>query len=145
MSAYCTTEYIIELLTEQELINLTDDGSTGEVNAAIVEQEIQDAAALIDLYTGPRYGIPLSPVPDVVRKLAGQLVVYGLYQRRRGASEKTVRDRDNAIRILEQVTAGKISFASELATDTITPAPTPEAPIVVSRQQIFTEEFLGKY
>lgn len=53
---------------QQELLELTDAGLTGTVGTAEVETAIGDATELINGYVAARYRVPLSPVPDMVRR-----------------------------------------------------------------------------
>ncbi len=108
--AYCTQADILERLPQDILVQLTDDDDTGQVDAPVVQRAIADADAEIDGYVGTRHQVPLSPVPDLLRKLSVEIAIYHLYSRRRGAPDEWRQRYDDAIRLLRDLAAGKISL-----------------------------------
>jgi phage gp36-like protein len=79
--AYSTIDDIKKLLPEEELILLTDDEALGSVNAARVSEAIAQADAEIDSYCAVRYTVPVSPLPELLKKLSVDIAVYALYSR----------------------------------------------------------------
>lgn len=77
-----------------------------------VEQAILDASATVDAYVRRRMRVPLSPVPDVIRRITADLAIYNLFGRRGfnedGPDKDVIRRRDAAIRFLEQVANGLV-------------------------------------
>lgn len=106
-SALADTQNQIE---EAKLIQLTDDEGLGSVNEARVTRAIADADAEIDGYVGSRYVVPLSPVPDSIRRLSVELAIYNLYARRDKVPEHRVERYKGAVKLLEQIALGKISL-----------------------------------
>lgn len=122
--AYCTQADITEQIPEAELIQLTDDGDLGVVDADAVARAIADADAEIDGYCGDRYTVPFSTVPDMIRKLSVDIAVYNLYSRRTGAPENRQKRYDDAVKFLERVSDGKtavpgVSGTTESASDRV--------------------------
>ena len=70
-----------KVLPESRIVELTDDEATGSVNAARVDEAIAQAGAVVDAYSGERYGVPLSPVPEIIRKLSLDIALYHLFAR----------------------------------------------------------------
>lgn len=50
------------------LLQLSDLTNVGTIDTAVVAAAIAEADAEIDGYVGHRYGVPLSPVPDLVSR-----------------------------------------------------------------------------
>jgi len=121
--AYSTLADILERLPEEVLVRLTDDADQGQVDTAVVERAIADADAEIDGYVGTRYSVPLSPVPDLVRKLSVELSIYHLFSRRRGAPEEWRQRYEDAIRLLRDLAAGRVSLGTGEPSGTPTGSP----------------------
>ncbi len=80
--AYCTAEDLTERLSNDELIQLTDDAGTGVVNQDIVSRAISAAQDTIDGYLRGRYTVPLVSVPGLIKNIAADLTAYKLFKRR---------------------------------------------------------------
>ena len=76
--AYCTQADLIERMSEPDLVRLTDHDGDGSVDAAVVAAAISDADGHIDSFLAVKYTVPVSPVPDVVRKRSVILTIYYL-------------------------------------------------------------------
>ena len=104
--AYCTQADLLEQISEDVLIQLTDDEDAGVVDTDMVTRAIADADAEIDSYCGTKYEVPFSPVPVMVRKYSVDIAIYNLYARRRGAPEDRKERYDDAISFLKDVSKG---------------------------------------
>jgi phage gp36-like protein len=80
--SYCATEDLNERLSNDELIQLTDDSNTGTVDQAIVSRAIAAAQDTIDGYIRGRYAVPLVSVPGVIKNISADLAAYNLFKRR---------------------------------------------------------------
>lgn len=78
--AYATVADIA--LSEQDLIDLTDDTDSGAVDSAILAKAIDRADRLIDSYLRGRYHTPFDPVPVEIRDMSAALAKYFLFERR---------------------------------------------------------------
>ncbi len=108
---YSTVDDIKKLLPEELLVQLTDDEDTGAVNLARAEEAIAQADAEIDSYCGERLSVPLSPAPEMVRKLSVDIAIYNLYSRMvREMPEVRAERYRNAVRKLEGIARGIISL-----------------------------------
>lgn len=142
--AYCTLDDLKEKISEDELIQLTDDEGTGVIVTSRTDRAMEDASSEIDAYASGRYQVPLDPVPPVIRKFAVDLAIYNLLQRREGADEDRQRDYANAIAFLKNVSEGKVTLG-------VTPRPDPaeEASgttgITSTRTKVFDTDFMAKY
>lgn len=114
--AYSNVDDIKKFLPEDALVQLTDDEGLGSVNQARVEEAINQADAEINSYIGGRYGVPLSAVPDAVRKLSVDIAVYNLYSRTVQELPEARKERyRNAVRQLEGMSKGLVSLGVNLA------------------------------
>ena len=118
-SGYCTIDNIKGIMSEQDLIQLTDDHDSGAevIVSANVNKAISDAGEMIDGYIRARYALPLSPMPGLIATLACDIVVYRLYARRtkltppEGVSERY----KNALKLLGQIQKGEIDLGVGVA------------------------------
>jgi len=85
--AYCTQDDIISQISEEILIQLTDDDGVGEVDADRVSAAIANADAEINSYCGMKYSVPFSTVPPMIRAASVDIAIYNLRSRRMGASD----------------------------------------------------------
>lgn len=116
---YCVISDIKSAISEDILIQLTDDAGTGEVDDYIVTAAIEWAEELIDGYLRGRYTLPLeTPVPKPIAKLCVDLASYILFERRRGLEmPESLTDKYKAnIKILEHLQSGKIVLGVETGT-----------------------------
>jgi len=105
---YCTLEDILDSMDEDEVIGYTDDADTGSVNTEATDKAIAGADALIDAHIASKYGIPLSPVPDIINSLAVDIAIYKISSRRGGAPEGIRKKYEDAVKFLEKVSSGKV-------------------------------------
>lgn len=108
--SYCTLADILALriATEAELIQLTDAGGLGVIDESAVEAAAAAASIEIDPYLSPRMTLPLTSVPDPVRRWAAILTVYQLYGL--APTEHRQRQYEAAIKALTQVASGTLSL-----------------------------------
>jgi phage gp36-like protein len=109
---YCALSDLRALLTEQDLVALTNDSSSAtEVDEAVVEAAIEAADALIDGHLGVRFRLPVSPTPTLVRRLSARLARVELYQRRPGQlNEWLAKDLEAAMALLQQIACGELEL-----------------------------------
>lgn len=94
--SYCALDDLLKQASEEDLIQLTDDGGLGKINADVAADAIAMADATIDGYLARRYAVPLNPVPALVQHLSVDIALYNLYCRRPGAMTDMRKDRYNA-------------------------------------------------
>lgn len=80
--AYCTESDIEQRLPTTMLAQLTDDSAGSSVDSAIVTRAIADADSEINTYLRGKHSVPLSTVPDSVRRWSVILSIWYLYARR---------------------------------------------------------------
>lgn len=81
--AYSTIEDLKKIMRESEIIELTDDRNTGNVDTLVVDDAIAQADALIDSFMRGRYPaeIPEGEVPAMISDISTKLAAYNLYGR----------------------------------------------------------------
>lgn len=112
--AYSTQSDLEEQISQDELVELTDDAGSGAVDISVVARAVTDADAEIDSYCATRYSTPFDPVPVIIRKLSVDLAIYNLFARRSlKVPEERQKRYDNAIRFLRDVARGLISLGAD--------------------------------
>lgn len=106
---YCTLTDITSTVTEDDVLQLTDDEGNGVVNTARVDEAITKSDGLILAFTG---GIVPDPVPEIIRQISVELSIYHLYKRRFASNMPESIDKGYArsIDLLKQIQSGKISI-----------------------------------
>ena len=109
---YADQADLLEEISADELVNLTDDAGTGNIDADVVSRAIANADAEIYTYCATQYVVPFSPVLDIVRKLSVDITIYNLYGRRRGATDDRKQRYDNAVNLLRRIADGSVSLGA---------------------------------
>ena len=104
--AYCTQSDLLNQMTTEELVQLTDDAGSGSVDTAKVDAALNAASATIDAYAGARYTLPLE-TSEKIKHLCVDLAVYELEKRRRRVREVTLSARDTALNFLRDLSRGR--------------------------------------
>jgi phage gp36-like protein len=112
---YCTIDDILKYHSEATLIQLSDDtDAQAEINETVVNGAISDAAEFIDGFLRSRYALPFAAAPKLLLKLAVDISIYYLYQRRVGEMPKTIDDAyKNAVKALEKIQKGLLQIGAE--------------------------------
>jgi phage gp36-like protein len=138
---YCSIQDIINRISEDVLIRLTDDKDTGMIDETKVNEAIEEAVGEIDAYAQSRYTLPFNPVPKIIKKLTVDLAIYSLFARRglnadNNEDQVIIQQRKDAVKFLENLARGLI---------TIGPAPEqtqkPESGVIVTGPgRVFSRE-----
>lgn len=111
--AYCTQSDLLEQISQDVLIQLTDDDDAGIIDSDVVTRAIADADAEIDSYCGTKYDVPFSTTPVMIRKLSVDIAIYNLYGRRQGAPDDRKERYDDAISFLKDIAKGIASLGGD--------------------------------
>lgn len=93
-------------ITQTELVQLTDDTNSGQINTATVTNVLNGASALIDSYCGQRYTLPLQQSLQLT-ELALDIAEYKLYLRRKRMKPDVRQAYEDALVFLKDVSSGK--------------------------------------
>ncbi len=132
--AYATTQDMVSRFGQQEVIALTDRENSGEIDEAVLAPALTEATAEIEGYLAARYALPLASPPRLVVGICCDIARYRLSG---GSVLETdpVRNRyRDAVRLLEQIGAGKVSLGLTPAGQ---PAPTAAGVSVQPGQRSF--------
>ena len=80
--SYCSISDVQERFTNEELVQLTNDYGSDTVDSDKITESIIYAENVINGYLRGRYSLPLNQVPDVLKCLAVDFVIYLIYRRR---------------------------------------------------------------
>lgn len=75
---YATVETMTARFGQGEVIALSDRDKTGEANAAVLADALDDASSEIDTYLAGRYALPLDPAPKMLAGLCCDIARYRL-------------------------------------------------------------------
>jgi phage gp36-like protein len=110
--AYATQSDLVPLrMSQKDLVELTDDANTGQVNTQIVSAALEEASGRVDSYCRARYVTPLQQ-SDTVKSLTLDIAVYLLFSRRRETRiADTVQQRfEQAMSFLKDISTAKASL-----------------------------------
>jgi len=112
--AYSSKADLLTEISEDELIQLTDDESAGIVNEARVTAAIAKADGIIDSYCGQVETVPFgsggAAVPAVIKQHSITIAIYFIYSRRSVAPEIRKENYKDAISHLKDISTGKASL-----------------------------------
>jgi phage gp36-like protein len=143
--AYATQSDLVPLrLTQKDLVELTDDGDSGTVNAAIVTGALEEASGRVESYCRQRYVTPLQQSNDV-KGLTLDIAIYLLFTRRRETRVgETVQQRfDQAIAFLKDIAAGKASL--DQPASAAAPQTSSGEAVVTQKKERFSDSNLDGY
>ena len=104
---YATQQDLVKRFGALELAQLTDpDAVLGAIDGERVALALADADHLINGYCGARYVLPLSPVPDVVVRIACDLARYYLHTIQ--PTDVVTANYKDALRQLADIAAGRL-------------------------------------
>ena len=106
---YCTLDDIKTSISEEIIIQLTDDDNVGVINLDNVNQAIKKADAEVDGYCATKYSVPFVVVPPIVNMLSTEISIYYLYKRRT-IPEEVAKSYDKAISRLRDIARGTLSL-----------------------------------
>ena len=108
---YSTTEEFLGSAPEHLLIELAGNLETNEPDTTAIERALNDASAEIDGYIGSRYPLPLSTVPDSLRRICNDIALYRLMNLRAMGDIEDARGRyKDAISFLKDIIRGEASL-----------------------------------
>ena len=115
--SYCDQTDIERRIGSALLIELTDDAGSGTVDTNVLAECISDADGTVDGFLRGQYTVPLSSVPDLIKRVATYLTIYNLFDRRAaafsGVPAHITANRDFAIDRLREIRSGEIDLGVE--------------------------------
>jgi len=113
--AYCSIDDIKSVISNSDLIDLTNSSGGGTVIESTITDAISFSDAMIDGYLRGRYNLPLSSTPTSLKYIAVDFVVYRLYSLRHFHNvPENIKERyDDVIRRLYEIQKGKYDLGIE--------------------------------
>lgn len=146
---YASVDDLVEELTEERALELTDDENSGMLAAAPVQARLSDAlvdaSALIDSYAGGRYVVPFVTTPAIVSRYTTTIATYYVHLRRPNVPDSIQLAYDHAIAWLKDVAKGTVTLGETEEPPVGVPDAAREVRAVVAGPQIFTRESLANY
>lgn len=103
---YCNQNDLEILIPVTELVELTTE--RGDIaNFTIITEIINRVDTEIDSYVSVCYATPLVSVPDIIKWLSVDMVIYHLYSRRSVVPSIRRTKYDDAVKFLQNVALGK--------------------------------------
>lgn len=140
--SYATQQDMVDRFGESDLIKLTDraDPPLDAIDAAVLNARLADAQGVIDSYVATRYTLPLTATPLLLRQIECDLAWYLLQG---GNPSQDAKDRnDAAMRILRDVSAGKVSLGPDSSNTVAVPG---DGVTYTSAPAVFTPDTLSDY
>lgn len=109
---YATVQSMTARFGEYEMIALSDRAKTGHIDAAVVQDAIDDAASEIDTYLAGRYLLPLSPAPKVLNGVCCDIARYRLCGGETRDTEEIRTRYKYATNFLQRVASGDITLGT---------------------------------
>jgi len=107
---YCTLADLKSELNEQELVELTDDESSGVVNESHINAAIAKADAKIDFFCGQQVDVPFSSAPPIVKEWSKTLSIYYLFLRKKVIPEDVKTAAKEIFDLLAEIADGEASI-----------------------------------
>lgn len=148
MNAYCTLDDLKKSMSQETLIQLSNDFSSDTIDIDNVDHAIKQACEDIDGYLRARYELPLKTTPSTLQQIAINISRYYLYARRPEGPylPEAVRDfYKEAIKRLEEIRDGKFTFGEAAGEDQGKSIPEPGEIKVARRQRLFGMDVLGEW
>jgi phage gp36-like protein len=138
---YCSLSDLIKAETETALIQLTDDAGAGAVDETVINDAISVTGDEIDARLRGRVTVP-DTVPDMIKLIAVELVVWNLYRRRfsNNMPDAMLSRRKQALADLDRVAKGEIRITDEQATEKIAASIR-----VKTRDRIFNDDLMDRF
>lgn len=136
MGHYAATADLVARFGESELIQLSDRLGDGVMDAAVINQALADAGAVIDGHLAGLYTLPLAPVPAILVGYACDLARERLYKD--AAPETVGRRADDARRFLVLAGQGKIALGAQ------PPLAALGGPAYSTPGRVFSDDILGQ-
>lgn len=141
--AYSTLSDLKDQLSEDELIQLTDDSGSGVIDTDKTDRAIADADSLIDGYAKTRYTVPLDPVPPFIRSLSVDIAIYNLFSRKLDViPEQRIERHKTALKALEHISTGKITLGVDTPAESADSGPQATK---TKEDRVFTKDTLKNY
>lgn len=146
--SYITIQDLLEEVSEQRLLQLTDNNKTGQIDQAKVQKAISFAVGTFESYARTRYTLPV-PATELVKSKLFDLAIYKLERdlARTPDSIDKLRKQyyDPTIKFLEALQKGTAALDVPAAEETATNPASPDRVLSGSSKPVFTDDKFEGY
>ncbi|WP_316196576.1 DUF1320 domain-containing protein [Bradyrhizobium sp. SZCCHNS3053] len=115
---YATKEDIDELYGTALLVRIADYNNDREPDPEVIAKGLESADEICDAYLSAQYTIPVTPTPGVVKNCAIDIAVYKIALGRTGRTDEMRVRYEDALKLLEKISTGKVGLGLPPATTT---------------------------
>ena len=112
---YCTKDDILNRLTEDEVIELSSETNT--INESIINECINDADREIDLFLANHYEVPLTAIPEIIKRISCELTIVNLNKRRNVIDEEVDKRYEYVTNLLSKLSTKELILAELISED----------------------------
>ncbi len=114
--SYIDRAALLVQISEEQLVQLTDDDKMGVADDAKIAKAIADSEAEVNGYVATRHAVPIAaPVPDLVKALAIDIAIYRLWRRRQRVPADVRTAYDDAVSKLKDIARGTLTLGIDPA------------------------------
>jgi len=115
--SYCSISDIQSVISNDDLVQLTNDTGGDSVDSDKITDAISYVDNIIDGYLRGRYDLPIASVPDELKYLAVDFVVYRLYSRRMYTEvpDSVLKKYHEVVKMLQDIQKGAFNPGMESA------------------------------
>lgn len=107
---YCTQSDLEDRYRAENLIQLADYDGDGAADSDVISQAIQDAGHEMDGYLQVKYSVPITPVPDCLRRCATTIAWYYLRLGRESVTDNARKAYEDCIAQMKDIASGKMAI-----------------------------------
>jgi len=112
---YCTLSDLQKKISNDLIIEMTDDVSAGTVDQTVIDAVILEADEQIDSFVGKVKTVPLSPVPGIIKNLSVTISIWKLFVRRGSPDEVREGEYKDALMTLKNIADRKQTLGDDEA------------------------------
>jgi|SRR5690554_3473995 len=105
---YCNLADMKSRFGDAEMLRIADRDRDKAIDTDVVDVALADASDEIDAYLSSRYTVPMSPAPDLLKRLCADIARYRLYDER--PLEEVEKRYEQAVKTLRDIANGRASL-----------------------------------
>lgn len=137
-----TQQDMIDRIGEREVIALTDRDNTGGIDSSVLTKALDSAESEISAYLAPKYALPFTVTPVIVRDFTCDVARYRLCGGEVTETEEVRNRYKDAINFFMRVAKGEISLGM---TVTNTEQATSGVVTLKANDRVFSSQALSDY
>ena len=139
---YATPADMVSLFGEREVIALSDRALAGAIDAAVLADALEQAAAEIDAYLAGRYALPLARVPRLLMRICCDIARYRLCGNDTQETEPVRNRYKDAHRMLTEIQRGALTLGLDVDQQEVGTRQTVK---IINGRRTFSQQELNDY